>query len=301
MLEVIRDVEVRAKSALTLAYVMSTTSIYSDTGNTDDTTQDFSSSGGNADREWMARKFVAEETGYISAITLKLGKTGTPAGTIYLEVYEDDGGATSMPDAKVSGSGASQSITNDNLDGGGADQTFTWIRDCPFAESGRTYWAVAKTAGYSYTDTTTEVWWRTDADGAAGLNECAKYDADAGTKWTTMGANVGANISVGMAKEIPIAPGNTMNLLVDFTKGSSAGVQMQVEFSHDSKDWYREGDDTTTSSVVTTAPRERKLDSEGNIAIEFGEIRFEKARLSAKALTDATNAEVGITALVGWK
>jgi len=302
MLEDIQELVVREKSALTLSYVMSTTSIYSDTGNTDDTTQDFTSSGGNEDGEWRARRFVAEKTGYISSIgNFKLGKTGSPDGSFYLEVYEDDGGTTPMPDTKVAESGASQTILCDDLNASGAYETFTWIRDCPFVEVGKTYWAVPKTIDYSYVDTTTEVWWRTDADGAVAQNECAKYDANASTKWTTMGADVGADLSVNMAKEIPLAPGNTMSLLVDFTKGSSVGVQMQLEFSHNEKDWFREGDDTTTSSVVTTAPRERKVEEDGNIAVEFGVLCSNYARLSSKALNNATGAELSVTALVGWK
>lgn len=301
MLEVIRPTIVREKSALTLSYVLSTSSFYSDTDNTEDTKQDFSDTGGNEDMEWMARKFVASKSGYISTIIVQLGKTGSPAGSIYMEVYTDDGESTSMPNAQVADSGASKAVLCNDLDGSGAAQVFKWISDCPWVIAGETYWAVMKTIGYDYTDTTTETWWNTDANGATGLNECAKYDADATTKWTTIGADVGADIEVNMASTIGVSPGNTMVLLVDFTKGSSNGVQMQLEFSHNEKDWFVEGDDSTTSSVVTTAPRERKVADGGNIAIELGDLCFRCARISAKALTDSTNAELGLTALVGWK
>lgn len=301
MLEVIRPTVVREKAALTLVYVMSTISIYSDTGNTDDTTQDFTSTGANEDKEWMARKFIAGKRGYISTIATKLGNTGTPAGSMYVEVYSDDGEATSMPSAKVSDSGPSKTVLCADLNASGADQTFTWIRDCPFVLEGETYWAVFKTTGYTYTDTTTEVWWRTDANGAVGLDECAKYDANGTPVWTTIGADVGANISVGMATEIGLGPGNTMSLLVDFTKGSSDGVQMQLEYSNNEKDWFTEGDDTTASSIVTTAARERKVAVDGNMAIEISNLCFSYARMSAKALNVATGAEVGVTALVGSK
>lgn len=167
-----------------------------DTGNTADANQDFSTTGNNDDREWMARKFTAVNTGRVCTVAWVLGKTGNPAGTMNAYIYSDDGGAPSIPDTQLAG--ASAAITNDNLsaDAAGATQEFTWSSNYPEIVAGTDYWVVLKTTGYTYVDATTEVRWRTDANGAVGDNECAKYDANAGTPWTTMGADVGADVTV---------------------------------------------------------------------------------------------------------
>jgi len=162
-----------------------------DTGNTEDTDNDFTTTGADLDFENMARKFTATNSGAVGAITnIRLKKTGAPAGTIHAEIYSDSGG----PSVQIGG--ASATITNTALNASGAEESVTWTTDWPVLTTGVDYWMRLVTTGYTYTDGVTEVIWETDANGAAGLNECYKWDSNAGTPWTTMGANVGANITV---------------------------------------------------------------------------------------------------------
>ena len=101
-------INVRSKAALTTSMVMATESIYSDAGNTPDTNQDLTTTGANVDLEWIGRKFKSPSaaTTYVSTMTLTLGTTGTPVGTLEAYVFTDDGESTSMPDAQLSGSEA---------------------------------------------------------------------------------------------------------------------------------------------------------------------------------------------------
>ncbi len=162
-----------------------------DTGNTEDTDNDFTSTGGLADGERYARKFTATNSGAIGGLAnIRLKKTGAPAGTTSFMIFSDSSG----PSAQIGGD--SDTITNTNLNASGAEEAPVWSTDWPVLATGVDYWAIIKTTGYTYTDGVTEVIWETDANGAAGLNECYKWDSDAGTPWTTMGANVGANITV---------------------------------------------------------------------------------------------------------
>ncbi len=180
------------KAKLTIA---SMTGGYLDGDNTKDTDNDFTTTGGAADNEWMARMFTAVNTGKVMSAIPELGKTGAPAGTMVCAIYSDDSG---LPDAQIGNN--SQSVTSTGLSAaaGGATQEFTWL-DGPDIVSGTVYWLVMKTVGYTYTNGVTEIRWRTDADGAIGLDECAKYDSNAGTPWSTMGANVGANLTINSA------------------------------------------------------------------------------------------------------
>ena len=187
----------KADSFVTCSVTISSfTSGYADAGNTDDTDQDFTTTGGAADNEWMARKFTAVNTGKVQYAKLTLALTGAPAGTITASIFSDDGGGTSLPSA-ITGS-ASTGITSTTLVASpGGNIEFNWDFDGPDIVSGTDYWLVLKTVGYTYTNGITEVIWRTDANGALGLNECAKYDSNAGTPWSTMGANVGADLEIG--------------------------------------------------------------------------------------------------------
>ncbi len=190
--------------------IASMTPGFNDTSNTDDTDQDFTTTGGNADNEWMARKFTAVNTGKVQYAKLELAKTDAAlAGTIAACIYSDDGGGTSMPSTQIGN--ASNTITNTALTASpGTTEEFIWglqegqEADGPDIVAGTVYWLVLKTVGYTYTNGVDEVIWRTDANGAVGLNECAKYDANAGTPWTTMGADVGADLVIGSSANFEI-------------------------------------------------------------------------------------------------
>jgi plastocyanin len=88
------------------------------------------------------------------------------------------------------------------------------------------YWEVFITVGYTYADGVTEVIWETDADGAAGLNECFKWDSDAGTPWTSMGANVGANITINynLSTTITVISGTELTLAANATVSVTSAI-----------------------------------------------------------------------------
>ena len=185
--------------------IASMTSGYSDTGNTDDTDQDFTTTGGAADNEWMARKFTAVNTGKVQYAQLELAKTGAPVGTIVAMIYSDSSG----PNAQIGND--SNAITNTALTvGPGTTEEFIWglqegqEADGPDVVAGTAYWLVMKTVGYTYNNGVTEVIWRTDANGAVGLSECWKFDSNAAPTWTTMGANVGADLVIGSSANFEI-------------------------------------------------------------------------------------------------
>lgn len=300
--DVITSITVRSKSALTTNFVMATEEIYADSDNTPaaDPPQDFSTTGGNADREWMARKFKTPSVSHewVSTIALTLGVTGSggnaPAGTLEAYIFTD---SSSLPDAQLSGSGASDSVTCTDIttDAAGETVTFRWTRDCPFLSPSTNYWVVIKSTGYTYTNGVTEVRWRTDANGAAGLSECAKYDANAGTPWSTIGADVGADLAVNAALRVSVADKNQVILYADYTPGSSTEARIKVEFSNDDADWVQESIDSISGGVRTTTPLENRVTSATPVRIPIP-VGDSLMRISVKAVTSATNAELGIVA-----
>lgn len=192
-----------------------------DTGNTEDTDNDFTTTGGAADGERYARKFTATNSGAVGTVAnVRLKKTGAPAGTIALAIYSDSSG----PSAQIGGLSATKN--NTALNASGAEETFTWATDWPVLTTGVDYWYVLVTVGYTYNNGVTEVIWETDADGAAGLNECYKWDSNAGTPWTTMGANVGANITVNynLSTTITVISGTAVTLAANATATVSGAV-----------------------------------------------------------------------------
>ncbi|MFC1712128.1 glycosyl hydrolase family 28-related protein [Candidatus Poribacteria bacterium] len=158
---------------------------------TNDTNRDFTSSGGGGATEKYAIAYTTEAglTGKSRAFTVRLGKTGSPAGTITATVYSDSSG----PDAIIGG--ASQTINCNDLSSAadGADQEFivNWAEAASFTSATK-FWIVLSTSGYTYTDGVTEVRLRVEA-GAGAANTFATYDDGAGT-WST--SNDGGNYVV---------------------------------------------------------------------------------------------------------
>jgi len=208
-----------------------------DTGNTEDTDNDFTTTGAAVDGEWYARKFTATNSGAVGTVSnVRLKKTGAPAGTCTLSIFADDGGGTSLPDTPFGTAiigGASDAITNTALNASGAEETFTWSADFPVLVTGVDYWYVIKTIGYTYTDGVTEVIWETDANGAAGLDECAKFDSNGAPTWSTLGANVGANITVNynLSTTITAITGTAITLAANATVTVSSVLVMHDEFA----------------------------------------------------------------------
>jgi len=245
---------------------------------------------------------------YASTATVVLAKTGAPAGTIYAEIWSDDGETASLPSAivvnpyinKVSAnSSASESITATALTtGAGASETFRWSTGSPVLKPDTDYWLVLKTADFdNYANGSIEIKWRTDLNGATGLNECAKYDANASPAWTTIGADVGADITVSYANMLSLGGSNQATLYVDYTQGSSTAVQFFVEFSYDRVDWYQESFDSLSGGVILSTLAERKVTDDTRPARVEMPTSEAYMRISAKALTSLTNAEVGFKAV----
>ena len=302
--QVITPITVRTKSALTTTFVMATEAIVTDADNTPDANQDFSTTGANADREWMARKFKTPSISHqwVSTVSLTLGTTGAggnaPAGTLAASIYTDSGG---LPDALLSGSGASDSVTCLDITTAAAGETttFRWTRDCPFLAPSTTYWLVIKSTGYTYANGVTEVRWRTDANGAVGESECAKFDANATPAWTVIGADVGADIGINSDLGISLGDKNQVLLYVDFTIGDSDGARIDVEFSQDRVDWHQMTKKSEMGNFTLYSGNELEVQrNDRPIRIAFP-VSDSYMRISTKALTTATSAEIGIVALLG--
>lgn len=155
---------------------------------TNDINRDFTTSGGGGLTESYAIAWTtpAGLGGKLKTVTVRLGKTGAPAGTSTATLYSDAAG----PNAVLGG--VSGAVTNTALSAAadGADQDFTFILANRADLSASTkYWIVIDTSGYTYTDGVTEVRLRVDA-GAGAANTFATFD-DGGGGWST--SNDGSN------------------------------------------------------------------------------------------------------------
>ena len=291
------DVVIRTKSSLTTSYVAGPVSPITDSGNTDDTNQDFTTSGGAVDKEWLARTFTATSSDEVVSVAATLGKTGAPAGTTLARIFTDSNGLPSLPVGDVS-----DTVTNTDLsaNAGGASQTFTWTSGYPVLVSGSDYWLVLQTSDYAYTDTSTEVRWRTDANGAVAASECAKYESDASPAWTVIGTDVGADFTVTYRDAlVGLGSANQVELLVDFTVGSSAGCRIKVEFSADEgASWYQETKMVLSGDDMLHTVMTHRINATSPPIISIP-VMTQLMRVSVQAITNATNAEVGITATTG--
>lgn len=302
---IITNITVRDKAALTTSFVMATESIYADAGNTPDTDQEFSTTGGALDLEWIARKFKSPSTAttYVSTmgVTLRIVNTGALVGSVAAYIFTDDGETTSLPSTQLSDTDASDSVTLTDITtgAGGETITFRWSTGCPVLAPSTNYWLVLQTVGYTFSSGATELNWRTDANGAVGLNECAKYDSNAGTPWTTMGADVGADLTVNEALIISTADKNQVALNKDYTQGSSTGAEIKVEFSGDRIDWVQQANQTIAGGIATYTPYVHRFASETPMPIDFP-VSQPFMRVSALALTSATSAELGIAAILSY-
>ena len=158
---------------------------------TTDTNRDFTTTGAGASEKY-AIKFTPSlvVAGYVKQVTVRLGKTGVPAGTITARIYSDAAG----PNTALGENSAAITATTLNAAADGGDVTFTfenWL-DMPTVANGTDYWLVLTTTGYTYADGVTEIRLRVDA-GAGGVGDFATYDAG-GMSWST--SNDGSNNTV---------------------------------------------------------------------------------------------------------
>lgn len=87
-------------------------------------------------------------------------------------------------------------------------------------------------------------------------------------------------------------------LLCSFTKGSSDGFQLKVEFSEDNSTWYQETDQSLANSVLTHTVIEHTLVETANYVLCIP-ILTTFYRVSAKAITDETDTSLSIIEVVG--
>lgn len=123
--------------------------------------------------DWYATKFVAAETSARCGIVLPLEKVNAPAMGVIVEIWSDDGGSPSKPNAKLGTSSASVSASTF-----GGEISFEDIAADLTATTA--YWIVLKCDAASATNYFT--WGR--ADGCTTENYALSAD---GATWTTQG------------------------------------------------------------------------------------------------------------------
>lgn len=158
---------------------------------TTDTNNDFTTTGAGATEKYAIKITTPARAATLKSITLRLGITGTPAGTIRARLYTNSAG---LPNAQTGS--ASPTITISTISSGadGEDITFDWGESIsrPAVSNNTVYWLVLTTSGYTYTDGVTELRIRVDA-GDGETDGFATYDFG-GTSWSS--SNDGTNFSI---------------------------------------------------------------------------------------------------------
>jgi len=283
---------IRPKSALTLSYVSGYASPFSDIANTADTNTKLKTTGGTVTQMYVARMFTAPASGKIESAVLTLGRTGSPAGTTRLRILANTG---DLPDYKIGGDSGPITSADLSADAGGADQTFTWTDDFPELVAGSVYWVAIIPKDFVYLENVTEIRFRTDADGATGESEIARYIEGVQPKWSVLSANVGANLVVNYKTQIITMGTKTkIKVGVDFTIGSSSGLSIKVEVSNDRVTWHTAPAQLIGESQTVIKDNEIIYESTGVPSFEVA-INNPYARISVKAIDVLTDALVGIT------
>ncbi len=147
-----------------------------------DTDLDFGTTGGGTNEAYaIAFTTPASFSSVVNKVTVRLGKTGAPAGTITASIYSDSTGPSAIIGT------ASDAVTANTLSGAvdGADQDFVFGWDSARELGASTkYWIVLETSGYTHG--AAEIRLRAESAGG-GANAMADYDA----AWnlTTDGSN----------------------------------------------------------------------------------------------------------------
>ncbi len=81
----------------------------------------------------------------------------------------------------------------------------------------------------------------------------------------------------------------------EFTKGSSDGVDLKIELSHDKVTWYQEPQWSQEGQVTTHAPNEHHVTDAGNAYILARDMVAKYIRISAKATTNGTGTLLKLT------
>ena len=92
---------------------------------------------------------------------------------------------------------------------------------------------------------------------------------------------------------------NQVTLITDFTIGSSSGVRIKMELSSDGTTWIMPTRTEQSGDDLLHKERTDLLDETGVKALSFP-VAYPYARISAIALNDASNASLGIDAMLSF-
>jgi len=100
---------------------------------------------------------------------------------------------------------------------------------------------------------------------------------------------------------INVQGANQLQLLLSFTKGSSEGCRLKVEFSEDEMNWYQESavalSETGDTRDAIHRPAFRKIEVSSNIVISIP-LSVSFFRIGAAAITDGTGTSLSIMATI---
>ncbi len=97
---------------------------------------------------------------------------------------------------------------------------------------------------------------------------------------------------------LKIQGANQLQLLVSFTKGSSDGCKLRIEFSEDQLTWYQESvADLLATNDVEHAPLTRKINDSANFIISIP-ISASFLRVSSQAITSGTGTSLSVLATI---
>lgn len=93
---------------------------------------------------------------------------------------------------------------------------------------------------------------------------------------------------------INVQGANQLQLLVSFTKGSSDGCRLKIEFSEDRSVWYQESVvDFLATNDAEHAPLTRKINDTANLIISVP-ISASFLKISSQAITSGTSTSLSI-------
>ncbi|MFC1714860.1 hypothetical protein ACFL6S_14425 [Candidatus Poribacteria bacterium] len=97
---------------------------------------------------------------------------------------------------------------------------------------------------------------------------------------------------------LKIQGANQLQLLVSFTKGSSDGCKLRIEFSEDQLTWYQESvADLLATNDVEHAPLTRKMNDSANLIVSIP-ISASFLRVSSQAITSGTGTSLSVLATI---
>ena len=97
---------------------------------------------------------------------------------------------------------------------------------------------------------------------------------------------------------LKIQGANQLQLLVSFTKGSSDGCKLRIEFSEDQLTWYQESvADLLATNDAEHAPLTRKINDSANLIISIP-ISASFLRVSSQAITSGTGTSLSVLATI---